>query len=370
ILYLKINKAPFSFYDLTIYISSPLNYNIEDINNKFLISNILSLYYEEINNIFYKVYPRIIRIDNNFYSILYIDAINEKYIDGKLKIKEFLSLDEKSFYNKLLEAKNKQIQKITRYHSNPLNYTRSLIKDQLFNDLLIGTQRHGSINGINEEINIDLLYEYFMKIREDKNIFCEIKENNIKMRKNNIFNSKLNTIQKKDIAIKKNSLNGQQINTICFYFKESNSHSKYILGPMIQCLLSQYGHSLLFKTLRINNFQLYHFEAHFDEDTDLLFIQFTSEKNQIKEIYKSIIYSFHNLKLNENILNELKVFLSNEYRYKFQKKYGLVNFYLKCGNSIEYMNNIFEVIENVTLDELIKYLSDSDLILIKEEDNL
>ncbi|PXA36414.1 hypothetical protein DD918_13970, partial [Staphylococcus pseudintermedius] len=102
-------------------------------------------------------------------------------------------------------------------------------------------------------------------------------------------------------------INGQSINTICYYFESNDEYSKTIYGPMLQGYLTQYGHSILFKKLRIEKFQLYHFEAHFDQETNILFIQYIVDENWKIKVWNLIISEVMDLNINKEEFQTMKI---------------------------------------------------------------
>ncbi|MDF0313910.1 hypothetical protein O0L46_10975 [Staphylococcus pseudintermedius] len=136
---------------------------------------------------------------------------------------------------------------------------------------------------------------------------------------------------------------------------------------MLQGYLTQYGHSILFKKLRIEKFQLYHFEAHFDQETNILFIQYIVDENWKIKVWNLIISEVMDLNINKEEFQTMKIFLLNEYRFKFDKSFGELNHILSLGNKFLQSNNIFKAIQDIKIQDFIKFLDNKKMINIVYE---
>ncbi|PWZ83183.1 hypothetical protein, partial [Staphylococcus pseudintermedius] len=63
----------------------------------------------------------------------------------------------------------------------------------------------------------------------------------------------------------------------------------------------------------------------------------------------------------------MKIFLSNEYRFKFDKSFGELNHILSLGNKFLQSNNIFKAIQDIKIQDLIKFLDNKKMINIVYE---
>lgn len=366
-IFLDINNA-INIYNYHVYINKISG--VENFTINQLISEILNEKFKALNDYSIIPYTTTSVLGKDFYNIFYLKTLRNRYVD--LDYNYWLN----SFYNNFQMSDNecylaleKLINKIKKYQLNPMNINKLLVKDKLYPNSLLGSKRLGTIetlnmNQISQELVLqripESIYAYNLCISKIKGELNIHKLQNIKYASPffipHIVSQKVPPL-----------INGQSINTICYYFESNDEYSKTIYGPMLQGYLTQYGHSILFKKLRIEKFQLYHFEAHFDQETNILFIQYIVDENWKIKVWNLIISEVMDLNINKEEFQTMKIFLSNEYRFKFDKSFGEFNHILSLGNKFLQSNNIFKAIQDIKIQDFIKFLDNKKMINIVYE---
>ena len=365
-IFLDINNT-INLYDSYIYINKVSEQNVESFSINLLISEILNERFKSLCDYSIVPFTTTSILGEDIYNIFYLRTMNKRYISVSYNrwSKNFLRNLDITTKEYDFALKN-IINKIENYHSNPMNKNKILIKDKTYPNSLLGSKRLGSIDSLSAcKINNQSVIDRIP-------IFVDSCNLNVSR-----VNGKLNVYKLNEIKyasplfiphiVKQEAqplLHGQSINTICYYFENNDEYSKMIYGPMLQGYLTQYGHSVLFKKLRIDDYHLYHFEAHFDQESNILFIQYVVSKEWEVKVRNRIITEIMNLTISNEEFQSMKMFISNEYKFKFDKSFGELNYILGLGNKFFHFTNIFEVIRSITLQGFMQFIDNKKLINI------
>ncbi|QQB03828.1 hypothetical protein [Staphylococcus felis] len=359
-----------NFYDNYIYIDKISNQDIESFSNNLLISEMLNERFQKINEYSIIPYSSTSVIGENIYNIFYLKILSNKYNDFDYNqwienISSNYEFTSKDYYLSLEKMSNK----IKSYHLNPMNKNKILVKERVYPNTLLGSKRIGSIDSLSiGEFNKEEISERIPVSLDNSNLHISKVDGILNIHKlEDIKHISPIYVPHEVFQEKPPILQGQSINTICYYFGINDEYSKMIYGPMLQGYLTQYGHSVLFKKLRIKDFQLYHFEAHFDQETNILFIQYIVDEIWKVKVRESIITEIVGLSITKEDFQTMKMFISNEYRFKFSKHFGILNYIIGLGNKFFQFKDILEVISNIEIHEFLNFLDNKKLISIINE---
>lgn len=359
-----------NLYDNYIYINKLSEQNAENFSKNLLISEILNERFKCLSDYAIVPYTTTSLIGGEIYNIFYLRTMNKRYINFNYNrwLKNYIrsiDISEKEYDFALKNI----INKINVYHSNPMNKNKILIKDKIYPDSLLGSKRLGSITSLSIcQTNNQSIIERIPKNVDSSSLHISRINGELKIYKLNKMKYASPYFIPHIIKRKVQPLiHGQTINTLCYYFEKNDEYSKMIYGPMLQGYLTQYGHSVLFKKLRIEDFHLYHFEAHFDQEANILFIQYVVNEEWEIKVRNKIITEIMNLNFSNDEFQSMKMFLSNEYKFKLDKNFGELNYILGLGNRFFHFTNIFEIIRNTTIQDFIQFVENKKMINIVYE---
>lgn len=350
-----INNVKSTIYNLTTEIEKLPKMNLSKLNYYQLLSYTFNELFGKIDSYKCRRYTNLICYNNQFFWLYSILNLDNNYDDYHFTLKELNEAKDKA--KKLLKEKIKQ------YQLNPFNIHRNEYKEILGLNVIYSKYRYGSIEKFHlvdiqkKDIDNVILKNYEYKYTNHNNL---IRINNPVIHKIYNFNNTLNVGN----DISEIGLDNHPFYTLCWSIKANCIEDICFYGNLLQAYLSNYGHSKLFKELRIKAYQLYHFSSYFDNECNLFFIHFSSDVNEKNNIESSIKAIMKSLWLNNEDFEIIKTFLDTELRFLLDKQYGY-NFYLfKLGQKYkEFAHPFYDIkkLNYLEFNNMVKNMTFIDL---------
>ncbi|NHM76073.1 insulinase family protein [Staphylococcus sp. 11007852] len=292
--------------------------DLNKLNYYQLLSYTFNELFGKIDSYKYRRYTNLICYNNQFFWLHNVLSLDNNYDNCYFTNEDLNAAKEK--------AEKSLKEKINQFQLSPHNIHRNEYKEILSLEDIYGRYRYGKAEDFylvdlqKKDINDVFLKNYEYKYTHYNNL---IKIDNPVIHKkynlNNNFSLRNN--------ISEVGIDNHPFYTLCWSIKTNCIEDICFYGNLLQAYLSHYGHSKLFKELRIKAYQLYHFSSYFDNECNLFFIHFSSDIKEKNDIKNCVISIMNNLWLSIEEFESIKTFLDTELRFLLDKQYGY-NFYL------------------------------------------
>ncbi|MCD8904028.1 insulinase family protein [Staphylococcus chromogenes] len=353
--YIKNVKS--SIYNSTMEIEKLPNMNLSKLNYYQLLSYTFNELFGKLDSYKHRRYTNLICYNNEFFWLYNVLSLDNNYDNCHFTVDELNAAKEK--------AEMSLQEKIKLYQLGPFNIHRNEYKEILSLEDMYGKYRYGKVEDFHlvdlqkKDINDVILKNYEYKYTHYDNLIRI--DNPIIHKKYNLNN---NLCLRNNIS--EIGLDNHPFYTLCWSIKADCIEDTCFYGNLLQAYLSHYGHSKLFKELRIKAFQLYHFSSYFDNECNLFFIHFSSDIKKKNDIKNSVINIMKNLWLSIEEFESIKAFLDIELRFLLDKQYGY-NFYLfKLGQKYKKFAHPFYDIKKLNYIEFNNMINNMTFIALDE----
>ncbi|KKB33134.1 hypothetical protein [Bacillus thermotolerans] len=250
------------------------------------------------------------------------------------------------------KSKEKLINKIQQYKHSDSHSGSIRLKDRLFADKKYGSDRLGNFEKMNK-ITDNIIYaapDMVNKICEGDGLFYHINDGAIHISNIKDFNYYIPAVINEGVEdIRTDFSKEYSILTCAYTFEHVTDLEREILIPMFDGYIGKYGHSVLFKTLRLVDENLYHISSHYDQESNLLFITVLCSKNQLSTILTKIQHTIESIEFDSVSFSLSKVMFENESRFRFEDINGLLSHVIKQHGEYKNPESFLKAIQNTDI---------------------